>query len=80
VVSVSYARLGENSDVHVYADAEVGYLRCVGCNADFSSTDAMIEHLRNHIASGDTVPATVIPAVEADRAKNDEWLATARRT
>jgi len=55
-------------------------LRCVGCNADLSSTDAMIEHLRGHIVRGDTVPTTVIPALEADLAKNDEWLATARRT
>jgi len=76
---MSYARFGEDSDVYVYADAEAGYLRCVGCNVDFSSTDAMLEHLRGHIASGDAVPAKVIPALEADRAKNDEWLATARR-
>jgi hypothetical protein len=40
----------------------------------------MIEHLRGHIANGDTVPAKAIPALEADLAPNDEWLATAHRT
>lgn len=76
---MSYARFGDESDVYVYADAEAGCLRCVGCNADFSTTYAMVEHLHGHIEKGDAVPAAVIPALETDRAKNDAWLATARR-
>jgi hypothetical protein len=35
----------------------------------------MIEHLRGHIASGDAVPDRTIPALEADQARNDPWLA-----
>jgi hypothetical protein len=72
---MSYARLTDDSDVYVLADEEAGYLRCVGCGADFSSTTGMIEHLRGHIASGDAVPDRTIPALEADQARNDPWLA-----
>jgi len=71
---VSYARISATSDVYVYADAEVGRLRCCGCMADFSTTAAMIEHLREHIADGETVPETTIPTLEADEAKNDAWM------
>jgi elongation factor P hydroxylase len=63
---MSYARLGDDSDVYVPADEEAGYLRCIGCGADFSSTAATIEHLRGHIVGGDAVPARTIPALEAD--------------
>jgi hypothetical protein len=41
--------MSDTSDVYVYADAEVGRLRCCGCMADFSTTAGMIEHLREHI-------------------------------
>jgi hypothetical protein len=30
---MSYARVSDTSDVYVYADAEVGRLRCCGCMA-----------------------------------------------
>ena len=30
--------MSDTSDVYVYADAEVGRLRCAGCMADFSTT------------------------------------------
>jgi hypothetical protein len=60
---VSYARISATSDVYVYADAEVGRLRCAGCMADFSTTAAMIEHLREHIANGEAVPDTTIPTL-----------------
>jgi hypothetical protein len=73
--TMSYARLSDDSNVYLLADEEAGYLRCVGCGADFSSTTAMIEHLRGHIASGDAVPDRMIPALEADLARNDPWLA-----
>jgi hypothetical protein len=43
--------------------------------ADFSTTTAMIEHLREHIANGEAVPDTTIPTLEADQAKNDTWMA-----
>jgi hypothetical protein len=74
---VSYARMGPDSDVYVYADAEVGRLRCCGCMADFSTTAGMIDHLREHIANGDAVPDRTIPALEAEGAKNDAWMASA---
>jgi hypothetical protein len=64
-----------SSDVYVYADAEVGRLRCVGCMADFSTTAGMVEHLREHIANGEVVPETTIPTLEADQAENDAWMA-----
>jgi hypothetical protein len=70
--------MSENSDVYVYADAEDGCLRCCGCMADFTTTAAMIEHMRTHIANGEKVPAKVIPALEADREENDAWLAGLR--
>jgi hypothetical protein len=63
------------SDVYVYADAEVGRLRCCGCMADFSTTAGMIEHLREHIAKSEVVPDGTIPALEADQAENDAWMA-----
>ena len=75
---MSYARMGADSDVYVYADAGVGRLRCCGCMADFSTTVAMIDHLREHIANGDAVPGRTIPALEADRATNDAWMTPAR--
>jgi hypothetical protein len=72
---MSYARISDTSDVYVYADAEVGRLRCCGCMADFSTTAEMIEHLREHIANGESVPDTTIPTLEADQAENDAWMA-----
>jgi len=71
---MSYARMSPTSDVYVYADAEVGRLRCCGCMADFSTTAGMIEHLREHIVNGEAVPDTTIPTLEADRAENDVWM------
>jgi hypothetical protein len=43
--------------------------------ADFPTTAGMIEHLREHILNGEVVPDKTIPALEADQAKNDAWMA-----
>jgi hypothetical protein len=71
----------EPSDVYVYLDCG-GWLACCACRIEgmsgrweHYSTDAMIAHLRAHIAAGHTVPADVIPALEADRAENDAFIA-----
>ena len=76
---MSYARFSEDCDVYVFADPDAHSLRCLGCAADLRSTDAMVEHLRDHIARGDAVPEAVIPALEADRHTNGSWLAGAAR-
>ncbi len=75
---MSYCRLGADSDVYVYLDCG-GHLACCACLSDewaHNSTDAMIAHLREHIAAGHDVPGDVIPALEADRAENDAYIAT----
>ncbi len=75
---MSYARFGwDGSDVYVYLHVG-GYLCCCACSLTddwrHTSTDAMIAHLREHIAAGDTVPADVIPALDADREENDAFI------
>jgi hypothetical protein len=72
---MSYARFRDGCDVYVYLSNEAGTLRCVGCAVDLRSTEEMVSHLRAHIAQGDAVPESVIPALEADRETNDPWLA-----
>lgn len=78
---MSYVRWGsDGSDVYVYLG---GQLVCCGCaleardgSASFATTDAMIEHLRAHVAAGHCVPDHVIPDLEADRVANDYFIAT----
>jgi len=65
---MSYVRMGEDgSDVYVYMTT--AGLICCGGRA-MTSTAAMVDHLRGHIADGDCVPPDVIPALEADDESN----------
>lgn len=70
---MSYARFGDDSDVYVYMGRDG--LCCCACrrgeNRKHLSTDDMINHLREHVAAGDTVPDDVIPDLEADREDNE---------
>jgi hypothetical protein len=71
---VSYARWGwEGSNVYVYMHP--GGLECCGCDFDggcsAATTDAMVAHLRRHMAAGDCVPTSVIPDLLRDRDEND---------
>jgi hypothetical protein len=73
---VSYCRFSE-ADVYVYCHVG-GYLCCCACSLsddwEHDSTDAMVAHLREHIAAGHFVPDDVIPALEADREENDAFI------
>ena len=67
---MSYARFGwEGSDVYVYEDY-AGYYTCCWCVLDVDpktpSAAIMVEHLREHIVYGHTVPAQTIDAILAD--------------
>lgn len=60
---MSIVRFGsDGSDVYVYESSRG--LECCGCSLErtsqtFDSADAMIEHLRQHVAAGDHVPEYV---------------------
>lgn len=72
---MSYSRFGaEGSDVYVYMDVG-GYLCCCACSLGPSSfhadgTQAMVDHLAEHVAAGHSVPAHVVPEVWADDVEN----------
>jgi hypothetical protein len=74
---VSYARFGQQeSSVYVYMHVD-GWLECCWCDLlteedcfQAYSTAAMVAHLREHEAAGDTVPAGVTAELEADDAEN----------
>jgi hypothetical protein len=74
---MAYARFSEDSDVYVYLDVG-GFLACCGCSQgpSFSATttEDMIDHLKEHIMAGDVVPDYLIPALEEDRNENDVWI------
>jgi hypothetical protein len=74
---MSYCRFS-HADVYVFL-AVGGYLECCACRLDennwtHASTDAMVAHLREHIAAGHVVPDDVIPALLADREENDAFI------
>jgi hypothetical protein len=76
---MAYARFGwRDSDVYVFCNVS-GYLDCCACSFDeesrFTSTDAMIEHLRRHIAAGHTVPEDTFVGLEEDREDNEAYFA-----
>lgn len=53
-----------------------GYTRpTVEIETRFTTTDALIEHLRRHVVAGHTVPKNVIPELEADRQENEAFIA-----
>jgi len=62
-----YEYTPEKSDVYLYEDY-LGYFNCCGCrliDKGFISTSRqeMINHLKEHIKAGDTVPDHVIPTL-----------------
>jgi hypothetical protein len=74
---MSYVRFGQDdSDVYVYPTTvnsrtdgtDRRAIDCCACTLGkdfFYSTASAIEHLKAHIAEGDTVPDYVIPDIEA---------------
>ena len=57
------------SDVYIF-ESDFG-CECCGCrlnvgNSVWMSTKEMISHVQEHIKHGDTVPNSVIPALEAE--------------
>lgn len=77
---MSYARFGADSDVYVYLSVH-GDFQCCACqlkgsSQSFTTTDAIIAHLRDHIDAGYEVPTRTIARLEAEREENDAWIAT----
>lgn len=82
---MSYARFGAGSDVYVFLSVG-GYLECCSCamqNApndphvfEAETTEAMLEHLRQHRAAGHQVPEDCIERLKAEAEANDHWIAT----
>lgn len=74
---MSYARWSAESDVYVYAHVD-GWWVCELCDLPGSSghlgagtftavePEAIVGHLRTHIARGDMVPERTIPNITAD--------------
>lgn len=78
---MSYARLGQESDVYVFSTGT--FLCCHFCEpqARFSQTTAdMLEHLRGHQERGDKVPQSAFDRLIADQEENDLMFAAARDT
>lgn len=68
---MSYCRIGEGSDVYVYADG--GGITCVGCSLEQASLtlpDAMemLDHLITHRRYGEQVPDHAIDRLAAEAA------------
>jgi hypothetical protein len=71
---------GERSDIYVYLDVG-GYFTCCWCNLSkepgprFTTTQAIVEHVREHQAAGESVPSYTITSLEAEGTENDAWIA-----
>lgn len=69
---MSYSRFGTH-DVYVYMDVN-GCLACCACFFDgpgrYDSTQAMVDHLAEHRATGHDLPADIEAALWADDADN----------
>ncbi len=67
------------SDVYVF-ESEFGGIECCGCRLSnngiirFKTYTEMINHLRDHMATGHTVPDHVIPTLEAERAEYGDYV------
>jgi hypothetical protein len=72
---MSYCRIGAESDVYMYHSASTGLLVCGFCNLispdehsthsqSFVTHEDAIEHLHEHIAAGDKVPARAIAQLQ----------------
>lgn len=73
---MAYVRLGQHSDVYVYAGGSKGFV-CHWCRvAEGGTTETetareMIEHLQVHIERGDRVPAHAIAELEITEREPD---------
>jgi hypothetical protein len=60
---MSYARFGGGSDVYVFASV-YGHVECCGCILgepwEHHSADAVVAHMREHVAAGHKVPAYLL--------------------
>lgn len=68
---MSYARFNGRSDVYIYENIGGGFT-C--CGPVLPTPEAMIEHVRQHILEGDTVPGDVIPKLIERRDTGTEGL------
>lgn len=73
---MSYARWARNgSDVYVFAHID-GQIQCCGCpllddrSFDAWSTEAMVDHLAEHVGAGHTVPDRLVERLREDDEKN----------
>jgi hypothetical protein len=76
---MSYCRFGPESDLYVYLDC-AGYLCCCACQLDghptaFQTTEALIDHVREHIQIGHKVPPDLIDKLTIDAEETDKWIA-----
>lgn len=76
-----YVTTGRSSDVEVLYH-ERGWLQCSGCLLEpgggsprTATTQAMIDHLREHRRCGHDVPDDLFSDLERDRMKNDARMA-----
>jgi len=87
---MSYARFGDGcSDVYVFLDVG-GYLTCCACGiyipkgklSSFTCTtsDEMIQHLREHQSAGHQVEEHTFKNLLADAKENDDWIAEQARS
>ena len=60
---MSYARFSPDSDVYVIAHIN-GFIQCCGCllgdEWNFHTPEAIVEHLHDHVAAGQTVPERLL--------------------
>lgn len=74
---MSYARLGPDSGVYVFA-AVTGGIECCGCAlADdgwptFDTYSATLAHLEEHVAAGHAVPPSAIARLREEQAFDDD--------
>jgi hypothetical protein len=73
---VSYARFS-HADVYVFLNT-AGYMDCCGCWLDhpgeFSCTEDLLAHLKDHVAAGHFVPEDTIDGLNWDKEENDKFI------
>lgn len=80
---MSYARVGPDSDVYVFASDQG--LHCHWCTLGLGDSTAlgsfaMLRHLKRHVAAGDKVPHRAIGEIRAEVVPNFiVWTAAAIR-
>lgn len=70
---MSYARLGPDSDVYVYDSGDGLFCQwCQRVDGEHSYSRAeMLEHLEQHVAAGDKVPAEALARLRFELANGD---------